>query len=68
MTRVSGLRTSANGRLPARMPWLVAAAKPRLRSFTVSSTSGNSRTTISAVPSPEALSITRTVVGTDAGC
>ena len=63
VTRVSGLSASTYGAEPRRIATLLAAAKPRLLSPAISSTSGNSRSTISTVPSVEPLSTTHVLTG-----
>jgi hypothetical protein len=51
-----------------RIAALFAAAKPRFSRDAMSSTSGNSVSSMSTVPSLEALSTTQIRVGLDAGC
>src|SRR5512133_509027 len=56
--RVSGFRTSTYSAVVSRRTRLLAALKPTFSSSAISLTSGNSRGTTSAVPSPESLSTT----------
>ncbi len=67
MILVSGLRMSTYGAEPARIATLFATLKPTFCAHSVSRTSGNSRRTISAVPSPEALSTTWTFISPAGG-
>jgi len=54
----SGLLITIAPPREARMPWLLAAARPRLRPLTSSFTHGAWRRTWSMLPSEEALSTT----------
>src|SRR3954447_19262212 len=58
---------STNSPRAARSPWLLPAARPRLRGFAITRTHRNSARTRSRLPSHEALSTRITSQGTDGG-
>ena len=64
---MSGLRQRTYGVAPPEITTLLAAPKPMFLGAAIRPTSGNSRRTMAAVPSPEALSTTCTMVPSLAG-